>query len=482
MASTEEEEDAERDNWEECEGYTPLQHLNSTNGGAVPVVLSMGLGSGGGAFYSDMSAFTCYQGDDDDSDNNNEEFEQQHEGKDAGVEQGANEYGALSTDNDDFDFRAVAESALMSLEDEYRITLQRESNDAGAGCSKGMDGTVASKSASATEEADDEEEEPLNLPPVRLPAEDFGSDFFVTNFDDINLEQSAQGAPPPKPIPDIDADGVQRAVQSIHLKDPNLDNKLSEWEALQMEKLVTAPRLHSIIPSIPLKAFHKKTEKAIQATANLSRSATIAEALRRLDLLQSQDYFQIDVVGCDHVECSSEDRLRQLFGPITRWIGNYPESPKHLKIRVIGPNVPPNAPKALEFTTDLARLTSAELVCLSGLYEECPNSDNNTANLRIAFNAGVWGYREWRTTIKHLAIQKREIPFIITAYTLQEAEDDAEVIREELTGTWDADAAKAACIFEPELNSLASKQERQTSTALPGRRYRENGAWQGWRV
>jgi hypothetical protein len=32
------------------------------------------------------------------------------------------------------------------------------------------------------------------------------------------------------------------------------------------------------------------------------------------------------------------------------------------------------------------------------------------------------------------------------------------------------------------VNALASKVPRKTATALAGRNYRENGAWQAWRL
>jgi len=433
------------------EGYTPFQDLQSTTA-------AMSTGPAGGVFYADISSFR-YEVEEEDGDS------------DDGDDGSPHEYGHLSNVEDTLDFRAVADSALSALEDEYGLTLQQGGN---AG---------SHRSSEATADVV-EEEESLNLPPIRLPSEDFGPDFFVADFDDEAIFTSED---PPKQLPNIDSDAVRRAVESIHLRDPKLRSNLAEWEALQLERLVTAPRLHPIISSTPLKAFRTNTDRAIRATANLSRSATIAEGLRKLDLLRSQERFRIDVVGCDHVECGSEDRIRQLFGPIVRWIGAYSESPKDLTICLSGPNLPSNVPRVLDLTDDMGRLNSARVVCSSTVYEECCFNSNEqediARNLIVSFNAGMWGYREWRPTLQHLAVQRKNIPLIVTAYTLQEAEDDADVIREELASAWGgADSARAACLWGPELNPLASKEERRTATAAPGRRYRENAAWQGWRI
>jgi len=65
------------------------------------------------------------------------------------------------------------------------------------------------------------------------------------------------------------------------------------------------------------------------------------------------------------------------------------------------------------------------------------------------------------------------IPFVITAYTVQEAEDDTEVV---------AANAKACCLWSAEINPFGSRKKRETASAAHGREYRENGAWQAWRL
>jgi len=143
------------------------------------------------------------------------------------------------------------------------------------------------------------------------------------------------------------------------------------------------------------------------------------------------------------------------------------------------------------------QLESAVLSCHCAVYEEwlaTPDDDNDDcetlrpkADLAIAFNAGVWGYREWKTTIEYMVQQKQSVPFVFTAYTLEEAEDDYDVIQQAVAEAASTDdnnndriSACSCCSWEPEANPFSSREDRYTATAVPGRQYRENAAWQGW--
>lgn len=531
-------------------GYTPLTDLITNEGpdGAV-VMFSMGpsrdddqdgsLASGidteynncesSGAFFVDLKAFgTMFSAgpshedeDDDDGDCNNS-----HNRNDTSFQS-----PLLSNENTDEDLLAIADQALMALEDDYHLTV-----------------AAGGPSAATTTRAENEEEP---LPPIgRLATEDFGADFFVTNFDDNDDDEDNQeskdhkGATATdrrsnddgeaaKSLPEIDTDAVRRAVQKIQLRDPRLTKQLAQWQAFQTALAATVPpKLHPIIPSGPLSAFSKATPKAMQATAVLSRAATIAEALCRLDLLRSSlnpstkplatsdddddnngddskhSCFCIDIIGCDAVECGSEHRIVQLFSPLVRWIGAYVECPDRLQLNLIGPNLPESvvSNQVIDFgcaerqqqgtqpDSQLGRLKSAKAVCYHMDYEEYCNENscyhNSDVNLMIAFHAGIWGYRDWETTLGRLAQQQqqqhgkkhRSTPFVITAYTLQEAEDDADVIEQLLAKSGRTEAEiKAACVWEAEPNAFASRVDRETASAPAGRRYRENMAWQAWR-
>jgi hypothetical protein len=66
--------------------------------------------------------------------------------------------------------------------------------------------------------------------------------------------------------------------------------------------------------------------------------------------------------------------------------------------------------------------------------------------------------------------------FVITAYTCEECEDDEEVISNLVKDA----AVNCRQIWEAETNLFASRVERITESAIIGRQYFENGAWQAW--
>jgi hypothetical protein len=78
--------------------------------------------------------------------------------------------------------------------------------------------------------------------------------------------------------------------------------------------------------------------------------------------------------------------------------------------------------------------------------------------------------------------------FVITAYTLEESEDDASVITEVVETIainksiklQENSNAIARQLWAPELNPFSSRLERFTASAPPGRKYFENAAWQAW--
>jgi hypothetical protein len=115
----------------------------------------------------------------------------------------------------------------------------------------------------------------------------------------------------------------------------------------------------------------------------------------------------------------------------------------------------------------------------------------------MAFNAGIWGYNEWVPTLEALCRWKHAVPFVVTAYTIEEAEDDAEVMETTILSTSPSNTSTGIHdskelldrkrLWSAEPNPFASKQERETASAAKGRHYFENGAWLagldiGWRI
>jgi hypothetical protein len=113
------------------------------------------------------------------------------------------------------------------------------------------------------------------------------------------------------------------------------------------------------------------------------------------------------------------------------------------------------------------------------------DQDALAPHLIVAFNAGIWGYDDWIPCLECILAMEGRIPFVATAYTIQEAEDDFDVIHalvaKRVEPAVDAGNA-AATVWSAEVNPFASQLPRPTATALPGREYRDNAAWQAWRL
>jgi hypothetical protein len=441
------------DIWAASEGYTPLRDTQGeglfSDGGSTTFYTSFA-----GSFLTQLADLAEDEDDDED------------ESSVAHAAQVATEK-LVDKVEDETDFRRLADQALMALDIEYQRTQAAHRNPSASVLvtlnTTGFQ-TLTSSNESVTEDSA------------------LGSCL----DDDIGkFASTATYASYRKAIPNVDSEAVRRAVQNIELQNPKLRQGLEQWEQNRKQAArAVAPRMHPIIPSAPLAAFRKQTPKAIQSSSNLSRSATIAEALCRLDVQQSEKTLRIHIVGCDHVECESLERLRILFGPVVRWIGAYAEAPAHMLLDLVGPNIPQQAaawsPLNLLPTNINALkpcLQSATLSCHLGLYHDWLSTCFNPPDLVVAFNAGVWGYRDWETTLSSVIHRNLSIPFVLTAYTIQEAEDDEDVIRKLLP----PDAINR-CEWEPESNPFASNKARETHSAPTGRSYRENAAWQGWRL
>ena len=444
--------------------------------------------AGEGTFFADMSAFP-------NPNPNNEEEEEEEE------EDVSNGYAPLSMsggpddDNDiddnskaekeEFDFRAIADQALRALDDEYLSTVQTQQEQevppAFTHIVNEEDNVANSVGAVADDESNNEVEEEVYDKAQTTAHADEGTALPTQS----------------KQLPPIDNDAVRKAMEAMRLKSPDLANTLDAGAEQRLDakyRLSSAPSLvpdvHGIIPPAPLKAFRKMTAKAVAASANLSRSATISEAIVRClphlllpnqDKKQKESNLVIHIIGSDHVECQSEETVRAAVGPLVRWIESACSSNvSSIEIELSGPNVPVAAER--RGVTDLSSTSNGSLQratarCVNYVYHDYLQSKEcRTPHLVVAFDAGIWGYDEWRPTLEAMCNHESAIPFVITGYTVQEVEDDAEVVTEVAVN------AKACRLWSPEINPFGSRRKRETSSAARGREYRENGAWQAWRL
>ena len=337
-----------------------------------------------------------------------------------------------------------------------------------------------------------------------------------------NIANPVASSPPPIPTKLAPLSSLLPPPQATGLNTPTSPKK----SVKTIEKCTVE---HDIIPATPLRAFHRTTQKAIQSTVHLSRPATMAESLYRLyqnpklqNYITETNTLTIHLIGVDHVECATQATICAALGPLTRWMSSSLLT-KHLEnihFKLLGPNVPPHAHQQWSSANPLLlhkmgefyapSLKEATVVCETCVYHDyldqlskmaSERSDEiNSLGLAIAFNAGIYGYTEWEPTLQRMAcFEEKEIPFVVTSYTMEEAEDDAEVIENILglsskSHETDADSNNvnqveddANCksglgkyLWEVEPNPYASRKQRNTATAIGGRCYFENGAWQCW--
>jgi len=456
------EETVDRVEWNaEAEGYTPLADANM-NAFAGGMFMTMPPAEEGdtGVFFADMSAFpsspyaTITQYDDDDSDG----------------------CASLEEQTNDIDI-SLAEQALRALDEDYSMTLSGHiPENLENAQAKGSEGLNSAQLNVAGANGNDEEAK------VNFDDAEFGASRKMSS----ELELLQPKKLPKKDLPPIDTDAVRRAVAAIQLRDPKLKSNLDKWQ--NEHCYVLAPKEHPIIPPLPLSAFRKRTAKAKLATANLSRAATIADALNRICCLKGQEVLSIHVIGADHVECASNDILRTLFGPLVRWIGAMDNhAPRSIEIHLIGPNLTNEmvtAPVNLMPSSKLKNsspLVSAYATCHIGAYHEWVSGTKpwKVPDLLVAFNAGIWGYNDWKPTLEALCRMPWPAILVVTSYTLEEGEDDADVIG----GIFAAfnSSKRNHCLWSVDTNPYSSRMKRETATAIEGREYRENAAWQAWR-
>jgi len=463
-----------------------------------------------------------------------------------------------SSSVEDINFDQIAASALSALDEEYQQTT----------------GVMPPSDAISSKEKQQEDED------LKIIAAGFDErreelqrireqGGFVTQWEESDGKSSTFGGVSEKDQKrkkddDVDTNAVRKAIETLAVKnkDAPFQQKFVIWQQRQLpqnqqeqqKQQVDSSSQHALIPTTSYEVFYEPTPTAESrlASANLSRSATLAEAVVRLSLLsnfQDDDVLLIDIVGVDHVECDSASRIRNTFRPFIRWLDDYfrvvsSQKDHQTKIRsvhfrLIGRDLATTSTTAEGVIVDLlleddssstptqsssspspspSSSLRATATCHSGVYHEFweeqirkagPRSSNNEhdgktiPDLAVAFNAGIWGYREWADTIQYLALQQDTtmtlpaavnadnndknsarcgLPMVITAYTLDECQEDQEVISQSITTSTAEDGTgssyRAKILWESERNPFGSQVIRETKSST--REYRENACWQAW--
>ena len=477
-------EDEEVDNDESIwvqQGYTPLISGN-------------GLVAHGTTMGPMTSGFGCNEDDDDWSEDDVVDTTQTAEGGGVEMNAGNNVQG-------DLDFRSLADQALSQLEQDYFETVRA---------------TQQQQRQQQPKETD------LHSNEQRMPLFDDNSgfaDWGAVDFEDSPNTQSNkdQVASAAKPQAEIDSDAVRKAVSKLQLQQPSgFSEKYKEWgekaestggkaryllppdssDGLWTATMIV-PHHHPLIDSRTLSTYARRSRKLDKTgledeTHRLSRATTLSEAIYRLDLLQRQDKLVIHLIGCDHEEQDKQGQAPSLslpgfLKPAVSWLATARQVPPALEFHLIGPNLQTEKCKDIVVagTALPSPLRSVTVQYHSSLYHDYLKSienDDSTPNVDIiiSYHAGIWGYDSWTPTLEYLSStsksRNKKIPFVITAYTLWECQEDFAVMED-----FQADFA---LVWKPQISPFGSHKLRPTATAPSAQKesYRENAAWQAWKV
>jgi hypothetical protein len=421
-----------------------------------------------------------------------------------------------TNDNDtpleSIDYEQLASQALQALELDYQNTIRLNSADTTAsapignnyGDEGGTDSTflnsndmqyLETNSASFVKDFDAQQSFgnnnfiaiPTHDSEGGVQKNDKSQEYMQNNDNAISLSVRETSATTEEIT--VNVEQVKAVVHTISSQQQHstFHQRYQDWEQQQQQQeCCVIPKTHALIPSNSLHAFVKSSQRAQQASASLTRSACLADALVRLNLLQSSEsdsHLTIHVVGCDGVECS---QVQLHFGPFIKWLhdsSNNLHSWKSVSIHLIGPNVGGNGPRPLSPVDLLPKrpgtLHSVTACIHESLYDALwYNNQPAPPHCIMAFHAGIWGYDSWNGTIEFWMHHCTGVPIVITAYTLQECLDDFDVMDEHVQNHRDV---QQCCLWSPQLNPWASTLPRTVVTAPEGRVYRENAAWQAWK-
>ena len=523
--------------WEQ-QGYSPL--LSIENGGTMAMV-SLGTGTTWG-----------YPDDDDEEE---DDLDREHNvGKRGEASKGnTTSSGSNDTSLPETDFRVLADQALQQLDLDYEQTLVKSSlasrkSALSVGLDHGGQHVETSSSVRVKDPVNDSttvisgvQQEPMNFAEWGSWTDDINkvdqndqttknASHQQTNF---THPYSTKAPANTKSIPDIDGDAVRRAVSKMQTQ--KFVSKYKEWETSIVPSNSSSqdnarsgiwaasflvPQSHPCIPKSILKLYSSscfpETRHAVDDKADhhhymevetqlLTRAATLAEALCRVDALKRQDCLVIHLIGCDHQEedyleetTSSSKmpsyRIPRFLQPAMQWLPRARQVPSKIEFHLIGPNLQTDV--KFDIVESLpAPFEAVKVQYHPQLYHEFLQKQQDagarfSVDLVLSYNAGIWGYNDWKPSLQYLldtprrnqdgaddGTSENKIPVVITAYTLSEAQEDYEVLK-------DIFSSSCRCVWKPQLNPFGSQKIRPTATAPKGETeaYRENAAWQAWRI
>lgn len=178
---------------------------------------------------------------------------------------------------------------------------------------------------------------------------------------------------------------------------------------------------------------------------------------------------------------------------------------QEIAIRFFGPNLlsatRPDIPHEIEFSyLNILNVVIGRYCCLYHDHWAERHSTEDAPDIVLMINAGIWGYQSWLPTLdifKQIArlplhtaddcktcsagrnSSKSGTYFIVTSYTLEEAEDDEDTIRHHYKQE-PLSYLQAVWLWEAEINPWRSTELLERESQVIGRKYYSNHAWQCW--
>ncbi|KAJ1615919.1 hypothetical protein T492DRAFT_1109980 [Pavlovales sp. CCMP2436] len=224
-------------------------------------------------------------------------------------------------------------------------------------------------------------------------------------------------------------------------------------------------------------------DRALDALSEgLGRCYTMLLALDRLHgvmRLANARRLTLLVLGPDAREGSSEQELAACFEPFVSALVDYREEDEVdalvVVLTLVGPNLPHDG--SFQRTISAARggaKAHMHVTCIPLMLHE----EEATARVQLtegevacafAFNAGLWGYDSWASSVAALGRMSGRVPLVVTSYNELEADEDAGVLEEmglDEHSDWS---------WAPEANPFAATRQWQNSL---GRTAADNWWWQ----
>eukprot|EP00965_Chrysotila_dentata_P127952 4230993-Pleurochrysis_carterae.AAC.4 len=182
-----------------------------------------------------------------------------------------------------------------------------------------------------------------------------------------------------------------------------------------------------------LPAAPSSEQSLVSVSRQLTRCHTLHATFDKLGLLGSTGPCDLHchVLGADVREGSTPSEAAALFEPLRLLVSGTQCSRLHLLF--CGPNCGTGSSRTAEISADKyveTRGSSMEADLLvrfePSLYHDLLASDAvECPQLAVAFNAGIWGYDTWRSSVD--AVLSLGAPMLVTAYNFFEAEADEDV-------------------------------------------------------